>query len=383
MSGSNTQGDPLYGWLALALTPGIGPVSRRRLLDHFGSVEALFRAEPGTLSAVAGDARAHALTRPDTQREQHIERALAWAQAPNHHLLTPSDPRYPQALLQIADPPAVLFVAGRPEMLSRPMLAVVGSRNATADGAANARAFAHSISQAGWTVVSGMALGIDAAAHDGALLGGCGTVAVLGTGVDVIYPSRHRPLAARIIEDGALVSEFALGTAPVAGLFPRRNRLIAGLVRGVLVVEAALKSGSLITAQLAADFGRDVFAIPGSIHSPVSRGCHALIRQGAQLVESAQDILSQYPSQDPPPPTSPAQPGRSAGAGSPTAAPPDDPALARTLTAIGHAPILPDLLADHLGLAPGEVGAHLVMLELAGLLERRSDGRVVRSVPAS
>jgi len=378
MSDSITRDDPLYGWLTLALAPGIGPASRRRLFDHFGSLDAILSADAEALREVAGDVRAAALARPDPQREQHIERALAWARAPQHHLLTPADPRYPHALLQIADPPALLFVVGRLEMLSRPMLAVVGSRNATADGAGNARSFSHSLSQAGWTIVSGMALGIDAAAHDGALLGGHGTVAVLGTGVDIIYPSRHRQLAARIIEDGALVSEFALGTAPVAGLFPRRNRLIAGMAQGVLVVEAALKSGSLITARLAADFGRDVFAIPGSIHSPVSRGCHALIRQGAALVESAQDVLSLYP----PLSAEPAADSTSVATDAQDAATPDDPVLARTLMAIGHAPVLPDVLADHLGLPPGEVSAHLVMLELAGLLERRGDGRVVRTALA-
>ena len=184
---------------------------------------------------------------------------------------------------------------GRIELLQAPAVAVVGSRNPTPQGLDNARAFAAHLSQAGWVVVSGLALGVDAAAHEAALAGGAGTIAVVGTGLDVVYPGRHRALTARIAAEGLVVSEFAIGTPALAENFPIRNRIIAGLARGTLVVEAAVQSGSLITARLAAEAGREVFAIPGSIHSPTARGCHALIKQGAKLVESAADILEELP----------------------------------------------------------------------------------------
>jgi DNA processing protein len=267
-------------------------------------------------------------------------------------------------------------------VLARPMLAVVGSRNATAAGVANARTFSRALSASGWTVASGMALGIDAAAHDGALQGGAGTVAVVGTGVDVVYPQRHRALAGRIAADGLVLSELPLGTQPAPGLFPRRNRLIAGLSKGVVVVEAAPRSGSLITARLAADFGREVFAVPGSIHSPLARGCHALIRQGATLVESADDVLAELPPADPSldPPTRPLSAGPPAREPAITVratSPDQDPIL----SVVGHEPVRPDTLAAHLGLPVGEVGARLVVLELSGRLQRLPDGRVARPPP--
>ena len=370
-------------WLRLVLTPGIGPIHARRLLERFGSPRCLFESDGPALAAFAGERLARLLQSDDGEREQQVAQTLEWARAESHHLITFADADYPRHLLQI----------GRRDILSRPMLAMVGARNATAAGAANARSFARALSGAGWTITSGLALGIDAAAHEGALQGGAGTVAVVGTGADILYPSRHRGLADRIAADGLILSELPLGTPPSAGLFPRRNRLIAGLSHGVLVVEAALRSGSLITARQAGEFGREVFAIPGSIHSPLSRGCHALIRQGALLVESAREVIDELPALPArrdldtlaPPEINPDldHPQRSS-AGGPSLAPDDarrvdqDPVIA----AIGHDPVQPDILAAHLGLAPGELGARLVILELDGLIRRLSDGRVQRPSPS-
>jgi len=374
--------EDLAHWLRLALTPGVGPVGARALLEQFGLPHAIFESGGGLLDDVAGGRLASALRERDAVRERRIEHALEWAQAAHHHLVTLADADYPPMLLRIADAPPLLYVVGRREALSRSALAIVGSRNPTAAGVANARAFGFALSRAGWTIASGMALGVDGAAHDGALEGGAGTVAVVGTGVDVIYPSRHRRLAERIAADGAIVSELPLGTEPSPGQFPRRNRLIAGMSHGVLVVEAALHSGSLITARQAGEFGRDVFAIPGSIHSPLSRGCHALIRQGAVLVGSAEDVLDELPHRndatDPP-----TRPMSASTYNEPELlterldVPDYDPILA----AIGQEPVLPDTLAAHLGMAAGDLGARLVVLELSGRLERLPDGRVVRPPP--
>jgi DNA processing protein len=246
------------------------------------------------------------------------------------------------------------------------MLSIVGARNATANGSVYARRFGRALSEQGWRVTSGLARGIDAAAHEGALAGPGGTVAVLGTSVDVIYPAAHQHLAERIVAHGALVSEFPLGTGPAPSQFPRRNRLIAGMAHGVLVVEAAVRSGSLITAKLAADYGREVFAIPGPIDAPLARGCHALLREGAKLVESADDILEEL---------APLArvPRGSAPAATPHTAP-DDPLL----TVIGYDPVHPDTLAAHLAWSSSQVSAQLVMLELTGQVQRLADGRVQR-----
>jgi DNA processing protein len=369
-------------WLRLVLTPGLGPVRARRLLEHFGLPHAIFESAGGSLVEAVGERLAKALRAHDAERERRIAHALDWACADDHHLVTLADRDYPALLLQIPDPPPLLYLAGRRETLARPMLSVVGSRNATAGGVANARAFGRALSEAGWTIASGMALGIDGAAHEGALEGGSGTVAVLGTGADVLYPARHKRLAARIAQDGVILSELPLGTEPAPGLFPRRNRLIAGLSHGVLVVEAAMQSGSLITAAQAGEFGRDVFAIPGSIHSPLARGCHALIRQGAKLVESVEDLLSELPHADHPvdPQTRPMS-ASAHNASMPLQQPPDTPDRDPILAVLGHEPVLPDTLAMHLDLPSGELGARLVMLELAGRLQRLPDGRVIRPPP--
>jgi DNA processing protein len=367
--------DTLAAWLRLAFTPGMGPVGAQRLLTHFGSPAAVLGAAPSDLIQATGHPRAQALFTGDARTDAHIERSLNWAQAGDHHLITLDDPAYPASLRELPDPPLVLHVAGRIEVLRGRTLAVVGARNATAGGIDNARSFARELSGAGWVVASGLALGVDAGAHEGALEGGAGTVAVLGTGVDIVYPSRHLRLAERIAADGALISELPLGTAPQPGLFPRRNRLIAGLSRGVVVIEAALRSGSLITARLAADFGRDVFALPGSIHSPLARGCHALIRQGARLVESVDDILSEWPSEA-------RHVARPAAARNGPVEAVVSALSRRLLRAIGHQPVLPDTLAQQLGIAPGELSAQLVLLEINGQLQRHPDGRVARSAPS-
>lgn len=376
-------------WLRLVLTPGIGPIHARRLLERFGSPRAIFESDAAALAAFAGARMARLLRSDDGARRRKVAQTLEWARAESHHLITFADADYPRHLLQIDDAPPLLHAVGRRDILSRPMLAMVGARNATAAGTDNARAFARTLSSAGWTITSGLALGIDAAAHQGALQGGAGTVAVVGTGADIVYPARHRALADRIAADGLIVSELALGTPPSAGLFPRRNRLIAGLSHGVVVVEAALQSGSLITARQAGEFGREVFAIPGSIHSPLSRGCHALIRQGALLVESAREVIDELPALTAapivdascaPPERDGAQPASAVGG---SRVPVIDPGVTQdpVMAAIGHDPVQPDTLAIHVGLEAGELSARLVILELNGLIRRLSDGRVQRPPP--
>jgi DNA processing protein len=383
MSLTPGEDEDLASWLRLVLTPGVGPVSARALLERFGLPAAIFESAHGPLEGVVGSRLAGALRAAAPQRDRRIRQALDWAGIEGHHLVTLADPAYPPLLRHLADAPVLLHVSGRRDALLRPMVAIVGSRNPTAGGVANASAFALALSEAGWTVASGMALGIDAAAHDGALAGRAGTVAVVGTGLDVVYPSRHHALAERIAAHGAIVSELPLGTGPTPAQFPRRNRLIAGLARGVLVVEAALHSGSLITARHAGEYGRDVFAIPGSIHSPLARGCHALIRQGAVLTESAEDVLAELPVIDPGPRPPPAL-ARSACAHdqpAPVAERMGDPTQDPLLEAIGFEPVLPDRLAEQLGLTSGALGARLVVLEIGGRLQRLPDGRVVRPAP--
>lgn len=284
----------LSAWLRLTLTPGIGGETQRKLLTALGLPEAVFDADHARIEQLVGNKAARLLlTLP---QQQIIDAALAWAEQPDCHIVTLADKDYPQSLLHIPDPPTLLYVRGQLERLNQPQIAIVGSRNATPQGCQTARSFARHIANNGLNVVSGLALGIDAAAHQGALEANnpeASTLAVIGTGADRLYPARNKELAQRIIEHGAILSEFPLGTPALATNFPRRNRLISGLSRGVLVIEAAVQSGSLITARLAAEQGREVFAVPGSIHSPVARGCHQLIKQGAKLVETANDILEE------------------------------------------------------------------------------------------
>jgi DNA processing protein len=285
----------LDGWLRLSLTPGVGDVTARRLLTAFGLPEQVFAQPEAALRQVVSAAQTRALLAQPPQWAHQCQLTHGWLAAGNNrHVLTLADAAYPAELLEIADPPLLLYALGDASLLSHPKrLAVVGSRNPTAQGALTARDMCRSLAGAGVCIVSGLALGIDGAAHEGALDAGGSTIAVVGTGLDRVYPRRHLDLAHRMATQGLLISEFPLGTSPTAANFPKRNRIIAGLSQGTLVVEAALASGSLITARCAADMGREVLAIPGSIHSTQAKGCHALIRQGAKLVETAQDVLEE------------------------------------------------------------------------------------------
>ena len=269
--------DGLAAWLRLTLIPGIGGETQRRLLAAFGLPDAIFAAGRLAASGIVGG-RADLLF--DFDPSEAVDHSLAWASQPDHHILTLADSSYPQSLLEIPDPPSVLYIRGNPALLQSPGIAIVGSRNATPQGLKTAESFAQALAGRGFAIISGLALGIDAAAHRGALTTEGATIAVIGTGADRVYPARNKELALAIARHGTIVSEFPLGTPAIAANFPRRNRIISGLSRGVLVVEAAPESGSLITARLAAEQGREVFAIPGSIHSPVARGCHKLIKQG-------------------------------------------------------------------------------------------------------
>jgi DNA processing protein len=285
----------LHAWLRFALAPKLTYASRFALLKAFGAPDRVFAASHEALAAAVGERIAAALADAlkAEPRTQELDRAVAWLAEPNHHFVGMGESAYPLAFLEMPDPPIALYVQGRIELLNAPAIGIVGSRNATVEGVRDAEAFAETLSRHGLTIVSGMALGIDSAAHLGGLRARGSSVAVLGTGADRIYPPRNRELAHRLANEGAIVSEFPLGTPPVRENFPQRNRLISGLAKGVLVVEAATGSGSLITAKCAVDQNRDVFAIPGSIHSTVSRGCHKLIRDGAKLVECAEDILEE------------------------------------------------------------------------------------------
>ena len=361
MSPERTPGvriDPgLASWLQLTLTPGLGSATLRKLLSHFGLPENVLAAGRADLARFTG---AQVIRELDSAAVgEGVQQALAWLEVPGNAIVTLADATYPSLLLEISDPPAVLYCRGRIELLNRPALAVVGSRNATAQGNGNAEQFAGSFSAAGLTIVSGLAQGIDAAAHRGGLSGEGSTIAVLGTGVDRIYPRINTPLGEEIASRGLLLSEFALGTKALAHNFPRRNRLISGLAQGCLVVEAALASGSLITARAAAEQGREIFAVPGSIHSPLSKGCHALIKSGAKLSESAEDVLSELSSfrRSGPAPTR-ATMMASTEAGSDT----DEPLLA----CMGFDPADVDSLCMRAGLPAEKISAELLRLELAG-----------------
>ncbi|MCC7327550.1 MAG: DNA-protecting protein DprA [Burkholderiales bacterium] len=329
------------------------------LLRAFGGPRDILSATPARLASVISDVDIARLRRaPD---DDALARMHAWLADPAHEVVAWDDPDYPQALLELGAAPPVLFFVGRRELLNRQALAIVGSRNATAQGRDNARAFAHALADAGLTIVSGLALGIDAAAHEGALAGAGSTLAVVGTGLDRVYPARHRELAHAIAARGGLLSEFPPGTPPLARNFPRRNRLISGLARGVLVVEAALASGSLITARLAGEQGREVFAIPGSIHSPLARGCHRLIRDGAKLVECAKDILEEL--------------GMHAGTATSLSAQLTNPGDSPLLAALAEDPTDVDTLVARTGLATDAVLSQLTELELAGIVAASPGGR--------
>ncbi len=357
-------------WLSLSLTPGVGPVLARELVAHFGSPGAVLAAPVAGLADALGAPLADALLRRDAARDEAIERALAWSSVDGHHLITLDDDAYPPRLAHCVHAPPVLYVRGDLARLGAPSIAIVGSRHPTRAGTEDAAAFASALAEAGYAIVSGLARGIDAAAHAAALAHPAGTIAVLGHGPDRVYPASHESLAERIASCGAIVTEYPPGTPPTPWGFPQRNRIIAGLSLGVLVVEAGRESGALITARHAVDAGREVYAIPGSIHAPLHKGCHALLKAGAKLVESADDVLGELPASARVPNAArrahAADPGDAAGAADPL------------LEAIGWDPVTIDRLAERAGAGAAEVAAQLLALELAGHVERLPNGEFVR-----
>ena len=371
--------DDLHAWLNLTLPPGIGPRTQRQLLNAFGHPGAVFDAGFSAVAGIIGIKLAQSLLdgRQHEAQQTLIQQTIDWLNEPGHHIVTLADREYPQRLLESADPPSLLYVNGNPAYLNQPAIGVVGSRNATPQGVENARAFSKALADAGFSIISGLALGIDAAAHEGALRSDTrsGTVAVVGTGIDRVYPASNKKLAHLITGNGCIISEFPLGTAATASNFPRRNRLIAGLGQACLVVEAAPASGSLITARLAGELGRDIFAIPGSIHAPQYKGCHALIKQGAKLVECAQDILEELQPRH----TAPATTGASAVAADNSTIRPEHAAL---LQALGHEAATLDQLIQRCGLKPDVVLAMLTELGLAGVVTNLPGGRFQRLIRA-
>lgn len=367
----------LNAWLALCRAPGIGGVAVSRLLESFGSAEAAVGASAAALRQIGlSSAQIDALKKPDAAG---IAADLAWLDAPGRGLLTLDDPRYPPALRQIASAPPLLFWQGDIDLISLPQVAIVGSRAATPQGLDNARAFAAELARRGLVITSGLALGIDGAAHRGALEGGGYTIAVCATGLDRVYPARHKPLAHEIVARGLLLSEFPTGVQALAENFPRRNRIISGLALGVLVVEAARESGSLITARYALEQSRELFAIPGSIHNPQARGCHALIRQGAKLVETVDDMLEELgPLLRPWLGTRLAEQKASA-VEAPAAG--DDPAVNAVLAALGDELLTLDALVERTGQSVTNLQATLTMLELEGRIAPASGGRYQRLHP--
>jgi DNA processing protein len=400
----------IAAWLRLTTAPGLKPAALRTLLASFGLPEAVLGQTFELLARETNEASARAvLAAPGAGFTAQLDAVLAWRDAPGNALLALDDPAYPPMLLTMPDPPPLLYVKGQLALLHTRSVAVVGSRGATPQGADDAKRFSRAFSDAGLAVVSGLALGIDAAAHGGALAGRTGTVAVIGTGADVVYPPAHEPLARDIAANGAILSEWPLGTPARSAHFPQRNRLIAGLVNGVLIVEAAMRSGSLITARLANEMGRDVFALPGSIHAPLSRGCHRMIKQGAKLVETPEDVLEELgmptatappqatrasetakaksamqprqvslplalPAQDdatPPPAAWPAPPSAP-----PSALAPD---AQRLLDALGHAPTTLEILAARTEMDDSALQGTLLRLELSGYLTALPGGRYVRA----
>jgi DNA processing protein len=384
------SGSDFDSWIALASISSLGGESVRKLLKAFGSPSAVLQADEASLAGIVGRARANAIVTNDSRPA--VERATKWLAGQSNHLITLADADYPSLLLEIVDPPPLLYARGRRAMLGNMCIAVVGSRNATPVGCQNAENFSRTLSQQGITIVSGLALGIDASAHRGGLAARGSTIAVVGTGLDLIYPARNKPIAQEIVEHGLMLSEFALGTPALAivehGLmlsefalgtpalaanFPRRNRIISGLARGVLVVEAALQSGSLITARQALEQGRDVFAIPGSIHSALSKGTHSLIKQGAKLVDDANDILDEL--------------GIEADASlrdhiAPVHATAQTTEQQALLDAIGFEPISLDELCSRMMRQANELAATLTTLEIDGVIVQVAGGKYQRLAAA-
>jgi DNA processing protein len=363
-------------WLALSHARGVGPRTLKRLVERFGDPSRVLSADAGALRAAGLDPSAVAAIR--SPRLDLVDASLEWAQSGSARILVASDPDYPRALAELPDAPAVLYVLGDAAALGDPQLAIVGTRNPTAGAVETTREMARHLAACGLTITSGLAIGIDGAAHEGALTSGR-SVAVLGTGPDRVYPAAHRDLARRIAEQGALVTEFPPGVGPKGENFPRRNRIISALSVGTLVTEAALRSGSLITARYALEQGREVFAVPGSIHNPLARGCHALIRDGAKLVETARDILEEL---------APALGAytRQTGGGEPAGAGAgdaggllDDQDYRTLLEAMGYDPVSADTLVHRTGFAANGVSSMLLLLELEGYVSSQPGGRFFRT----
>jgi DNA processing protein len=410
--------DPLdvSAWLRLANASGLQPIALRALLAEFGSPHAVLGQSFAALAGIAGEKAARAVLAPPPGSElgsfhECLARTLEWAAIEGNAIVTLADTAYPPALLTMPDPPALLYVKGRLDLLQSRAVAIVGSRSATPQGIEDAKRFAHALSNAGLAVVSGLALGIDGAAHRGGLSGPGGTIAVIGTGADLVYPSLHHALAHEIAASGTIVSEWPLGTPARSANFPQRNRLIAGLSSGVLIVEAAMRSGSLITARLANEMGRDVFAMPGSVHAPLSRGCHRMIKQGAKLVETPEDILEEFGFEIKTVPdvaptlrkrsktrakdisaretTESATDGefslelQSAPASRPAtaswaSAKIEDPDAARLLDALGHSPATLEILAERTEMDGATLQSLLLQLEMSGRIDALPGGRFTR-----
>ena len=359
----NNETGELIPWLVLLKAHGLGPSKTNALLQHYGTAQSIINASAKELATFGlSNKTISALhnTSADT-----FQADIDWQNENNHHIITYSDERYPKPLRNISDPPPLLYVWGDPDYLNQPQLAIVGSRTPTAIGKKTAYDFSSHLAKAGITITSGLAKGIDGACHNGALEGLAGTVALVAHGLDIIYPAEHRSLAEAISANGAVVSECSIGTEPHRGLFPKRNRIISGMSFGTLVVEAALRSGSLITAKLALEQGREVFAIPGSIHNPLARGCHQLIRQGAKLVETADDILEEL------------SPYLSAPKISPTINQPIDkktvnpqprldPDHQKLLKCLAYDPLSVDEIVNQSGFSAAEVASMLLIMELEG-----------------
>ncbi|MCG5075937.1 DNA-processing protein DprA [Paraburkholderia tagetis] len=408
--------DELSAWLRLANARGLKPVALRALLSAFGLPQHVLAQPFEALAAAAGNEAARAvLAPPAADFAQQVAAVAAWCALPGNTLVTLADPAYPPRLLTMPDPPPLLYVKGRLDLLHAHGVAVVGSRSATPQALEDATRFARTLAAAGVTVVSGLALGVDGAAHRGALDEVGGTVAVTGTGADLVYPAAHHALATQIAERGTIVTEWPLGTPARSANFPQRNRVIAALVEGVIVVEAAMRSGSLITARLANEMGRDVFALPGSVHAPLSRGCHRLIKEGAQLIETPEEVLEALRFTQPAPrarrtatalasrernparamtlpldfeaqpPRLTPDPDRERIPAQPPAE--TEPARAGTLTpdartllaALGHAPATLEMLAQRTDMTEAVLQATLLQLELAGHVSVLPGGRFTRA----
>ncbi len=370
--GFSVSEDELAHWLALLLTSGIGSRRFQALLTQIGTPCQILATDPKQLTdaKVIPQNVAARLSTPDWPQ---VEKQLCWQRQSGNHIITCSDPLYPALLKEIIDPPPLLFIQGDLNLLSRQQIAIVGSRNPSPDGSDNTFAFARDLVRHGYTITSGLALGVDTFAHRGALANGGATIAVMGTGPDHRYPKSNRSLANEIVQNGALVTEFPIGTPPLAENFPRRNRIISGMSLGVLVTEAALRSGSLITARSALEQGREVFAIPGSIHNPLARGCHSLLRDGAKLVENTKDIIdelgalsSAFPPNEPPTTL-------------PLFSKPLAPNEQKVLSSLGFDPSSIDTLVERTELTVEELSAILLILELHNYVKTTPGGHYARN----